>query len=162
MYTDENYGRDVLLGTIYRNLIYALLLVGVCEYSWSQGSYGRRLGSQRGGDVSFEPRGPGVMFGALDPAVKKWYIPQELFNDYGWRQWEYTNYARDEFRRYVNIHREGDSFYDFYGNLIGRGWLIYDCSQNQPEQLCSSIFQNSRFDYWFNIARPAFKSSSKD
>ena len=45
----------------------------------------------------------------------------------------------------MNIHREGD-FYDFYGNLIGRGWLIYDWSQNQPEQLGSSIFQNSRFD----------------
>ena len=80
-------------------------------------------------------------FGALDPAIKKWYIPQELFNDYGWKQWEYSNYAKEEFRRYVNIHREGDSFYDFYGNLIGRGWLIYDWSQNQPEQLGSSIFK---------------------
>ncbi len=144
------YGRDVLLVTTCRFLICTLLLIVFCDYAWSQGSYGRRLGSQRGGEVSFEPRGPGVMFGALDPAVKKWYIPQELFNDYGWRQWEYSNYARDEFNRYVNIHREGDSFYDFYGNLIGRGWLIYDWSQNQPEQLGSSIFQNSRFDSWFN------------
>ena len=112
--------------------------------------YGNRLGRQSGGVVSFEPRGPGVLFGALDPAVKKWYIPQELFNEYGWRQWEYSNYARDEFRRYVNIHREGDYFYDFYGNFIGRGWLIYDWSQNQPGQLGSSIFQNGRFDSWFN------------
>ena len=52
-------------------------------------------------------------FGALDPAIKKWYIPQELFNDYGWKQWEYSNYAKEEFRRYVNIHREGDSFTTF-------------------------------------------------
>ncbi len=112
--------------------------------------YGSRLGTQRGGAVSFEPKGPGVLFGALDPSVKKWYIPQELFTDYGWRQWQYSNYAKDEFRRYVNIHREGDYFYDFYGNYIGRGWLIYDWSQNQPGQLGSSIFQNSRFDSWFN------------
>ena len=56
--------------------------------------YGDRLGVQRGGAVSYEPRGPGVLFGALDPAVKKWYVPQELYVDYGWRQWEYSNYAR--------------------------------------------------------------------
>ena len=80
--------------------------------------YGSRLGTQRGGAVSFEPKGPGVLFGALDPSVKKWYIPQELFTDYGWRQWQYSNYAKDEFRRYVNIHREGDYFYDFYGNYV--------------------------------------------
>ena len=127
-------------------------LAGLMLWSptYGQGEYGSRLGRQRGGAVSFEPRGPGVLFGALDPSVKKWYIPQELYNDYGWRQWEYSNYARDEFRRYVSITREGDFFYDFYGNFIGRGWLIYDWSQNQPQQLGSSIFQNSRFDSWFS------------
>lgn len=131
-------------------LICLIGLVASTAAVYGQGVYGNRLGSQRGGAVSFEPRGPGVMFGALDPSVKKWYIPQELYNDYGWRQWEYSNYAKDEYSRYVNINREGDSFYDFYGNLIGRGWLIYDWSQNQPEQLGSSIFQNARFDSWFN------------
>lgn len=112
--------------------------------------YGTRLGVQRGGKVSFEPRGPGVLFGALDPAVKKWYVPQELYNEYQWRQWEYTNYARDTYQRYVNTSLEGDYFYDFYGNFITRGWLIYDWRQDQPEQLGSSIFQNSRFGSWFN------------
>lgn len=142
---------ESLLRVVKWSLITCSLYLFVwCAKAEAQSAYGSRLGSQRGGAVSFEPRGPGVLFGALDPSVKKWYIPQELFNDYGWRQWEYSNYAKEEFRRYVNIHREGDSFYDFYGNLIGRGWLIYDWSQNQPEQLGSSIFQNSRFDSWFN------------
>ncbi|MEE2629213.1 MAG: hypothetical protein VX670_12215, partial [Candidatus Latescibacterota bacterium] len=112
--------------------------------------YGNRLGTQRGGKVSFEPAGPGVMFSALDPAVKKWYVPQELVTEYGWRQWEYSNYARDPYQRYVSTTLEGDYFYDFYGNFIGRGWLIYDWRQDQPQQLGSSIFQNSRFSSWFN------------
>ena len=112
--------------------------------------YGGRLGTQRGGQVHFEPRGPGVLFGALDPAVKKWYVPQELFADYGWRQWQYSNYARESYQRYVNTTLEGDYFYDFYGNFIGRGWLIYDWRQNQPQQLGSSIFKDSLFGNWFN------------
>ena len=38
--------------------------------SWTQG-YGARLGNvQRGGNVSWEPRGPGVLFDALDPSVR--------------------------------------------------------------------------------------------
>ncbi|MCY3788686.1 MAG: hypothetical protein OXH63_07835, partial [Gemmatimonadetes bacterium] len=80
-----------------------------------QEDYQGRLGVQRGGAVSFEPIGPGVIFGALDPTVKKWYVPQELFVDYGWRQWEYSNYARTPYERYVNTTREGDYFYDVYG-----------------------------------------------
>ena len=28
------------------------------------------------------------------PAVRRWYVPQELYSEYHWRQWEYTNYAR--------------------------------------------------------------------
>ena len=74
----------------------SLLILSFSSQTGAQGAYGNRLGSQRGGAVSFEPRGSGVLFGALDPAIKKWYIPQELFNDYGWRQWEYSNYAKEE------------------------------------------------------------------
>ena len=36
--------------------------------------YGARLGTVKsGGVLSFEPQGPGVMFGALDPAKRRWY-----------------------------------------------------------------------------------------
>ena len=119
-----------------------VLLVGIS--AWGQAYV------QRGGVVSFEPTGPGVLFGALDPAVKKWYVPQELFMDYGWRQWEYSNYARTPYDRYVNTTREGDYFYDVYGNFTTRGWLIYDWRQFQPQPLGSGIFQSTRFNRWFN------------
>ena len=56
---------------------------------------------KRGGKVSFEPSGPGVLFDALDPTVRKWFIPQELYSEYGWKQWEYSNYARETYQRYV-------------------------------------------------------------
>ena len=114
--------------------------------------YGSRLGVQRGGAVDFSPVGPGVMYGALDPSVKKWYVPQELYAEYSWRQWEYSNYARpeDNYQRYVNTVLEGDYFYDVYGNFINRGWLLYDWRQAQPQQEGSSIFKGSNFGGWFS------------
>ena len=112
--------------------------------------YGNRLGVQRGGEVTYEPQGAGVMFGALDPAVRRWYVPQELYNEYRWKQWEYSNYARQNFQRYVNTTLEGDYFYDLYGSYIGRGWLIFNTSQVQPAQFGSSIFKSSRFQEWFS------------
>ncbi|MCY3734840.1 MAG: hypothetical protein OXG13_00480 [Gemmatimonadaceae bacterium] len=115
-----------------------------------QQDYGTRLGLQRGGEVSFAPQGSGVLFGALDPSIKKWYIPQELFNYYGWRQWEYSNYAREPYQRYVGTNREGDFFYDVYGNFTTHGWLIYDWRQFQPQSEGSGIFQSTRFNSWFN------------
>ena len=114
--------------------------------------YGQRFGIQRGGEVDYSPQGPGVLFGPLDPAVRKWYVPQELYKDYGWRQWEYSNYARagDHYQRYVNTTLEGDYFYDVYGNFISRGWLLYDWRQAQPQQGGSGIFKSSNFGSWFN------------
>ena len=109
----------------------------------------RITGVRRGGELTFEPTGPGVLFGALDPAVKKWYVPQELFNEYQWKQWEYTNYARNHYQRYVNTALEGDYFYDIYGSFITRGWLIYDWSQTQPEQGGSNLFKTERFQSFF-------------
>ena len=109
-----------------------------------------RLGRRWGADITFEPRGPGVLFDALDPAVKRWYVPQELFADYGWIQWQYSNYARESYERYVGTTIEGEPFYDLYGNYLTRGWLIYDWNQNQPTQFGSSIFKDSRFNSWFN------------
>ena len=92
--------------------------------------YGSRLGKvKRGGVVSFAPEGPGVLFGALDPAKRKWYVPQELLHEYQWRQWDYSNYARDHFRSYVSTTLEGDYYYDLYGNFITQGWLIFNNSQ---------------------------------
>ena len=127
-------------------LLSLLLGVGGSEAQ----DYGSRLGTQRGGEVSFEPRGPGVLFGALDPSVRKWYVPQELYNEYQWRQWEYSNYARQPYQRYVNTALEGNYFYDIYGHYVTRGWLVYDWHQDQPQALGSSIFKDGRFNDWFN------------
>ena len=79
---------------------------------------------QRGGKVSFEPTGPGVLFDALDPALRKWYVSQELFAEYQWKQWEYSNYARQNYQRYVDTALEGDFFYDTFGDLATRGFLV--------------------------------------
>ncbi|NKB67597.1 MAG: hypothetical protein GKR89_11080 [Candidatus Latescibacteria bacterium] len=113
--------------------------------------YGARLGTvQRGGRVSFEPTGPGVLLDALDPAVHKWYVPQELYAEYGWRQRQYSNYARSEYQRYVSTSLEGDYFYDLYGNFLTRGWLIYDWRQVNPQPFGSGLEKSRRFDQWFN------------
>ena len=110
----------------------------------------RRFGLRRGGEITYEPMGPGVLFDALDPAVKKWYVPQELFADYGWRQWEYSNYARQHYQRYVNTTIEGEPFYDLYGNYTTRGWLMFDWNQNRPGQFGSSIYKDPKFNNWFD------------
>ena len=113
--------------------------------------YGARMGDiQRGGEVSFQPQGPGVLHGALDPAVRRWYVPQELFNEYRWRQWDYSNYARDHYQRYVSVTREGDFYYDLYGNFVTKGWLIFNNSQTQPKQFGSSVLKSANFSRWFD------------
>ncbi|MDP6018952.1 MAG: hypothetical protein QGI32_22880 [Candidatus Latescibacteria bacterium] len=129
------------------------LLACCCLQAVTAGAqeHSARLGDiKRGGRVSFEPTGPGVLFDALDPVVRKWYIPQELFAEYGWRQREYANYARDNYQRYVSTAREGNYFYDVYGNFLTRGWLILDWRQQNPQPFGSTLFKDGRFGGWFN------------
>ena len=140
-----------LVGTlaIWCTIVSAILLHST--RSEAQGPEQDRIkGVRRSGELTFEPTGPGVLFGALDPAVKKWYVPQELFREYQWKQWEYSNYARDHYQRYVSTNLEGDYFYDIYGSYITRGWLIYDWSQTQPQQGGSNLFKTGRFQSFFS------------
>ena len=124
-----------------------VVLAGVGEAQ----DFGVRLGTvQRGGKVSYEPTGPGVLFDALDPAVRKWYVPQELYAEYRWDQWEYSNYARENYQRYVSTSLEGHYFYDLYGNYLTQGWLIYDWQQVNPQPFGSSLGQSGQFGGWFN------------
>ena len=145
-----------------------LIVVGavLCALGWSAPTpvdaqaYGSRMGRvKQGGKVDFSPQGPGILFDALDPAVRKWYVPQELYKEYQWRQWEYSNYAREPYQRYVDTALEGDYFYDFFGNLVTRGWLIYDWQQDRPQQFGSSILKTNRFNQWFT--RVAVSSDHK-
>jgi len=140
-------------------VIAVLCVIVTIDQGEAQEDYGIRLGVRRGGEVSFTPYGPGVLFDALDPAVKKWYIPQELYNEYRWRQWEYSNYAREHYQRYVDIALEGDYFYDLFGNFVTRGWLIFNNSQTQPLQYGNSLLKANRFDRWFS--RVAIASDQK-
>ena len=128
-----------------------LFLIGYgAEVTLAQEDFGSRLGVRRGGQLSYEPAGPRILFDALDPAVKKWYVPQELFNEYQWRQQSYTNYARQKYQRYVSTTQEGFYFYDLYGNYITRGQLIYDWRVSAPQTAGSNLFKTTNFGSWFS------------
>ena len=128
-----------------------IMVLGMAVNAAQAQDYGARLGTvTRGGRVSFEPTGPGVLFDALDPVVRKWYVPQELYTEYQWRQWEYSNYARDAYQRYVRTAIEGNYFYDVYGNLVTKGWLIYDWREEMPRAFGSSLAESGYFVGWFN------------
>ena len=96
------------------------------------------------------PGGPGVLIGALEPALRTWYVPQELYHEFGWEQWHYSNYAKDLYDRYTDINLEGIRYYDIYGRYVTRGWLMYDWSQEQPKDFGSSVFKSPRFGGWFS------------
>ena len=36
-------------------------------------------------------------FDPLIPTLRKWYVPQDLYNFYGWGGYKYTNYAKDPY-----------------------------------------------------------------
>ena len=74
--------------------------------------YGRRLGVQQGSETLLVAQSPEIYLDALDPALRRWYVPQELFSEYPWRQWAYTSRAHEPYERYVATDLEGDYFYD--------------------------------------------------
>ena len=124
-----------------------------------QPEYGNRLGLQQGGDLMLYPQGLLPAMGAVDPAVRKWYLPEELFDEYRWRQWETISYARQPYQRYVGSFDEdsgrvepleGGYFYDLYGNPMPQGWLIYNTSQTAPVEEGNVLFRGGRLDQWFN------------
>ncbi len=113
--------------------------------------YGNRLGRRTGEQVSYSAVGAAVDMDVLDPTVMRWYMPQELFSEYGRRQSNYINYAREPYRRYLNRNLDGNNFYDAYGDFITRGYVIYDWRQTQPRAFeSSSITKTGRYRSWFN------------
>ncbi len=137
--------------TILGSAIVCLLLLAL---SWGrafpQQDYGSRLGQRQRGKVAFRPQGPGILFGALDPVLKDWYLPQELYQEYQWQTWDYTNYSKNTYQRYVDRDLEGDYFYDLYGNFITRGWLVYDWKQEHPRSTeNSSILRRAQYASFF-------------
>ena len=94
--------------------------------------------------------GQRVVFDAIDPVIRKWYLPQDLYRQYKWRGWEYSNYARTQYQRYTDIALEGERWYDIYGNYLTRGWQIYDWRQEQPLTFGSAILKQPQYQNWFN------------
>ncbi|NKB71315.1 MAG: hypothetical protein GKR89_29935 [Candidatus Latescibacteria bacterium] len=137
-------------------LFFASLVGLVLTGAWlgqaaAQDDYGNRLGRRVGERTVYSVTGPAQHMRALDPTVQRWYLPQELFSEYGRRQWQYTNYSENFYRTYLNRSQEGFYFYDSYGDLITRGWLIYDWSQSQPRTFeSSSITKRGQYSSWFN------------
>ena len=122
----------------------------VAGHSAAQVEYGNRLGLQQGGEARLMTLSPAVDLAALDPAVRRWYVPQELYQEHGWRQWQYTNRARLPYRRYVEVDLQGDYFYDLYGNYLTQGWLVFNTAQTRPQEAGSTLFKTEVFDRWFN------------
>ncbi|MFH1567874.1 MAG: hypothetical protein ABIL09_07715 [Gemmatimonadota bacterium] len=94
--------------------------------------------------------GQRVVFDAIDPVIRKWYLPQDLYRQYKWRGWEYSNYARTLYQRYTDIELEGERWYDIYGNYLTRGWQVFDWRQEQPLSFGSAILKQPQFSSWFN------------
>ena len=88
--------------------------------------------------------------GALAPTVRKWFLPQQLYYEYRWRGWEYSNYARENYQRYVSILLEGTRQYDPLGNYISRGWRIYDWTEDNPQSFGSEVFKSPRYGGFFS------------
>ena len=45
---------------------------------------------------------------------------------------------------------KGTRHYDPFGNYIGRGWRLYDWTENQPQRQGSTIFKSPNYENWFN------------
>ncbi len=81
------------------------------------------------------PSAPGFGLERIAPEVHKWYAPRHLAESYA-RPWYVTDarYARQLYRRYVDLLLEGDEWYDTFGNPLGRGWLVYTWEQVQVQR----------------------------
>ncbi len=128
----------------------ALCLVFVSVVG-AQQDYGNRLGMNEQGRVSYYALGPSMQLESFVPALKRWYLPQEVAQEYRW-QWEYTNYARSLYHRYISPGQEGDNFYDLYGRYLTKGWLVYDWRQRQPTTSGGSgiLKPSGRYNSWFS------------
>ena len=129
----------------------AVCLLAELVPAGAQPDYGNRLGTNETDRVSYYASGPLMQQEAFVPALKRWYMPQEIAPEYRW-QWEYTNYARDPYRRYFSPAQEGDYFYDLYGRYLTKGWLVYDWRQRQPTSSGGSglLKPSGRYNSWFS------------
>ena len=58
--------------------------------------------------------------------------------------------TRENYQRYVSTTPEGNYIYDVYGNLLTRGWLVFDWRQQNPQPFGSLLRKDGRFGGWFS------------
>lgn len=128
---------------IWKSLVGSLLVVLL---SWETGVWAQ----SRPEFTTLTPSGPRIFVGALVPHLQKWYLPQELYYEYGWKGWEYSNYARERYERYTDILLEGTRYYDIVGNYVTKGWKVFDYTLTQPALLGSDIRKDHTYQDWFD------------
>ena len=122
--------------------VWALIGIGY----WASSALAATPGRERGAtsQVRIDGFDPNV------PTLRRWYVPQDLYHYYQWGGYKYTNYARDNYRRYVATDLEGRAAYDIFGNWLTRGWRIFEWSEQQPTSFGSRLFKDGRFGSWFS------------
>jgi hypothetical protein len=108
--------------------LFCLLLLPVCALA-----QGRIEDELHWGLATVNPYGNRFEIDYVSPSVHKWYGQRHLPETYmgPWYQSD-TRYAVEHYDRYVNNLLEGSDSYDTFGTYIGRGWLVYNWSQEQP------------------------------
>jgi hypothetical protein len=117
-----------------------LLIALLAATAWGQG---RAVDPQRWGLATINPYGETFETDYVSPALHKWYQPRYLPESYmsPWYNPQ-TNYARDSYARYLSSLLEGEEAYDTFGNPLGRGWMVYSWTQEQPGPRGSVIDKN--------------------
>ena len=78
----------------------------------------------------------------LIPPSRSGIAPSNSTPSYKWDWWQYSNYARVPYQRYVDTELEGTRWYDLYGKLRDRGvadlpldpGAAYDLWQRHPQE----------------------------
>ncbi len=109
-----------------RVLLLLLLPIGA-------GAQGRMEDGRHWGLSTVNPYGNRFEIDYISPAVHRWYGLRHLPETYmhPWYESD-TRYAVQGYERYVNNLLEGSDFYDTFGTHLGRGWMVYNWSQDQP------------------------------
>jgi hypothetical protein len=122
----------------FQTILTALFTAGLCACP------GRAQSPDRGALSAIEESALFPRFESeyVFPQLHKWYSSRHLLETY-WQPWYQTatGYARQPYSRYVDRLLEGDEFYDALGSPVGRGWLVYSWTQQQPQAGGSEIFK---------------------
>ncbi len=86
---------------------------------------------------------------AIIPILRQWQVPRDLYGLYPWGGYRYTNYARQNYRRYIDPNLEGTLQYDRFGNYVVRGRKVYEWREEQSGPLGSSVLKGGSFGGWF-------------